>query len=216
MDDGDAVLVWKCGPSQTSDGCLNKTQEDSDSDIPLIGVLIDACSSLTTELAAARAECDHMRASVPKVGRFITIYIISTLEDSMSLKDCGHTFCVACLAKALRMNFCDHVEHRLDSNRPTVTDNAVTEHEIMCIGRSIRDMMFHQLPLPEYRCPKCRSNISSKPIPAFVVQQLLDDISKLSQDLMPRVACRTPQGIDQLAGNIDAVWDAFFSAGQVR
>jgi len=130
---------------------------------------------------------------------------------SFSLKDCGHTFCIGCIILILRGNLRDHIEHTLRSTCPNVNDEVMTEHQIIWVERCICDMILHQLPLPGYKCPKCHSDISSKPIAAFLVQELLD--KGLSQELMsgvvrPTCGQRIPADID-----IDVALDAFFATG---
>jgi len=129
---------------------------------------------------------------------------------SFSLKDCGHTFCAGCILLLLRANLCDHI-HRLESACPIPTGEVMTENEIPWIKTCICRMISNQLPLPEYRCPKCRGNISSKPVAAFLVEEILDEVNKSSQQLMPGVVRPTCRQRIEVDVDVDIAWDAFFT-----
>jgi hypothetical protein len=79
------------------------------------------------------------------------------------------------------MTLCDHIQFKLGMDRPPYTQEPVSAQQMSTIGEAIRRLSNCHLPLPVYKCPKCHSRIYSRPIPAFALMRVADDVTRLHQ-----------------------------------
>ncbi|KAG1859445.1 hypothetical protein C8R48DRAFT_774779 [Suillus tomentosus] len=180
-DDHDDMVIIRNGPGGSD------ISDHKNSDITLIEPLMDANVSLKAELARERGHCTSLQSAIATILATVKDCIrcevcTGVLRRQYILTECGHSFCLRCLQMTLCMSLCDHVQFTLGMHRPSYTNESISAQQMAIIQETIHRLSECHLPLPTYKCPKCRSKISSRPIPAFALLQLADDVARLHKE----------------------------------
>ena len=99
----------------------------------------------------------------------------SDVTSLSRLRDCGHMFCFSCIRALFSRAVYDRmVQFRLSPGR----QEDITPHTVQ---RHISRMVELGIGVPEYQCPMCGCLIESRPVTAFILKNIIQEMGDVTQ-----------------------------------
>ncbi|KAJ7128930.1 hypothetical protein C8R43DRAFT_1026399 [Mycena crocata] len=190
-----------------------------------VRTLKQRCSKLEKvegELEHARKENGDLKLASKRSGKVVLDAI--QVEDHISceictrtmwnpyiLSGCGHSFCLDCLVEWFGTNLAQHMAAhpgwRSTNQLPfRASDPRIRGHPYLAA------VIAHQGPQPEYTCPTCRSEVSTKPREDYSLKTIIHAIATSTGEVSPKkdpvVTKRRGKG---KAKAVDGPFDGFFN-----